>query len=42
LCEEALTSIFDDDLYNDLQDQEIAEAKEFKKILKRDFNTLLK
>jgi len=41
LCEKALTAIFDTDLYDELQEQEAEETSAFKKILKRDFKTLL-
>ncbi len=41
LCNEAIQSVFDDELYDELQEQEKSESIEFKEILKRDFETLL-
>lgn len=41
LLEDALKDIFDDELYDELQDIRREEDKAFKKILKRDFKTLL-
>jgi len=41
LCEEAISDIFDNDLFDELQEKEKVEEKEFKKILKRDFKSLL-
>ncbi len=41
LLEDALQSVFDDELYDELKEQEIEERAEFKEILKRDFDTLL-
>ena len=37
----AIASVFDSDLHTELQEQEDKENREFKKILKRDFKTLL-
>lgn len=41
LCIDALEDIFDHDLFQELQEQEKSEVAEFKKILKRDFKSLL-
>jgi len=41
LCEEALEGIFDADLYADLLELELTEKNAFKKILKKDFKSLL-
>lgn len=41
LCENAIMSIFDFDLYEELKNKEEQENAEFKKILKRDFKSLL-
>lgn len=41
MCEDAIESIFDDDLFTELKAQEAIENKEFKRILKRDFKKLL-
>lgn len=41
LCEDAIRDIFDASLHEELQDAEESEKTEFKKILKRDFKTLL-
>jgi len=41
LCNDAIESVFDETLFDELQDQEEEEQEEFKSILKRDFVTLL-
>jgi len=41
LCNDAIESMFNDDLYEELKEQESEEKDKFKKILKRDFKTLL-
>lgn len=41
LCEDAIDKVFNEDLYRELSDQEETENEQFKKILKRDFKSLL-
>lgn len=41
LCNDAIEDIFDEDLFEDLQEQDELETEKFKKILKRDFKSLL-
>ena len=41
LLQNSIDSIFDNDLYNELKEQEEIENKKFKEILKRDFKSLL-
>lgn len=41
LCNKAINSIFDVHLHEELKEQEVEETKQFKKILKRDFKSLL-
>jgi len=41
LCEDAIEDVFDSDLYDQLLEQEEEEKAQFKKILKKDFKTLL-
>lgn len=41
LCEKAIQDVFDDGLWEELQDVQEEEQDKFKKILKRDFKTLL-
>lgn len=41
LCEDAINSVFDTSLFTELEDQQDYERAQFKKILKRDFKSLL-
>ncbi len=41
LLNKAISGVFDEGLYTELKEQEEYEAKQFKRILERDFKTLL-